>query len=74
MSEQKILKGILLVGGPCDGEKHTVMRDQTILYMREKPEINLLTPPSDPKSTFEIRTCRYEQGSDRQIFEFKGWV
>lgn len=73
MDNNKIMKGILLAGGPCDGEKHMVMRDQTVLFMRERPKISLNTPPPDPKAQIEIRTCRYQQGNDSQVFEFKGW-
>lgn len=73
MTDNEIMKGILLVGGPCDGEKHMVRRDQTMLFMREKPKISLNMPPPDPKAEIKIRTCRYQQGNDSQIYEFTGW-
>lgn len=73
MTKDDAYRGVLLVGGPCDGERHVVRRGQTVLGFAEKPTITVLATPQDPMGKIEIRTCRYEQSNDSQIFEFKGW-
>lgn len=68
-------KGIILVGGPCDGMKVAVPDDCTMHRVRERPPMTLAKPSNGPIAcTVSVREGLYRAENDRQVFHWQGWI